>query len=177
MTIAALLTTILESRSVSSTYPNLLLVAMFASPNGSPYSSIERIAMPFSNMIWCCILFASICLVVYLYLCKTLNRTNNMKIKVENFSVIVVAVHSTMGGSVPIKSLHNVNRSGLIIWLLATLVLRNIYSGSLFDLLQVQLNKPPVDTIQGLIESNYKIYCSPGAYDIIFRSIPELRKQ
>lgn len=177
MTIGRVSLEALQSKSTLLTYPNLLIISTFTSPVGYPYTSIERIVMPFSNMVWFCSCIAIVFIIQYLLLCKNIYQTNDSRVQNDNSLVIFEAINSSLGGPLSAKALPALNRSGMTVWLLASLVLRTIYSGALFDLMQAQINERPVDTIERLIESNYKIVCSPFSYDIIYESIPGLRKQ
>lgn len=102
---------------------------------------------------------------------------NDIRRNDDYIFVVFEAINLTLSGSLPARTLRAFKRSGLTVWLLATLILRNIYSCTLFDLLQAQINERPVDTVERLIESNYEIYCSPTTYDVIYQYIPVLRKQ
>lgn len=66
---------------------------------------------------------------------------------------------------------------GMILWLLATFVLRNVYLGALVDLLAGQIDEDPVDTIERVIQYNYTIYCTPATYEMFYRSMPRIRNQ
>lgn len=177
MSIGGLIITELQSRPISFTYPHLIMDTMFATPVGLPYSSMARIAMPFSDIVWMCTLIATLFTFAFLYLSKILNRSIDRRSENWNFSVIFELIESSLGNSMPVKILNTFNRSGLTIWLLGTLVLRHLYLCSLFDLLQMRITERPVDSIERLIQSKFKIYCSPAAYDAISHSIPELREQ
>lgn len=166
-----------QTNSVSFTYPHSLLPTMFASPRGLPYSSLERIAMPFSNIVWLCILIAIVSVVNYLHLCRRFHQMTDIRVNNWCLSVVFEAINSTLGGSISVKTLGVFNRSGLTVWLLATVILRQIYSASLFELLQAQINERPVDTIDSLIKSNYEIYCTPSTCQHIHQNIPKLRER
>lgn len=175
MTIDSL--TMSGSKSNAFTHPFFMMPVTIVSPIGMPYSSLERIAMPFSNLVWLCTLIATIFIVQYFYLCRGLNGMNDIRRNDDYIFVVFEAINLTLSGSLPARTLRAFKRSGLTVWLLATLILRNIYSCTLFDLLQAQINERPVDTVERLIESNYEIYCSPTTYDVIYQYIPVLRKQ
>lgn len=75
------------------------------------------------------------------------------------------------------RTLHENAMLGLILWLMATFILRNIYLGSLFELLTDQVNEDPVDTLDKIVEHNYTIYCTPSSYEIMYKNMPHLRSQ
>lgn len=66
---------------------------------------------------------------------------------------------------------------GMILWLLTTFVLRNVYLGSLFNILAAQVNEDPVDTIARVIQHNYTVYSTPAAYAKLYATVPRIRNQ
>lgn len=75
-------------------------------------------------------------------------------------------VNICLGGTITIHDipLRNFARSMLMIWLLATLVLRNAYQGKLFDNLRSHQRMAPFYHLNELYESNLKLYLYESFY-------------
>lgn len=163
-----------RSRIFSLTKPYLPISVHFACPVGVPYSSIERITMPFSNEIWICVVVYILVASIYLFMNKSVYYDNKLK---RNAVVTIVCDvwDLFLNGQLHIRTRRNSARFMLIVWVLMTFVLRNIYLASLFHLLQAQVNDQAVDTIERIIEYKYTVYTTPATYELLYRTVPALR--
>lgn len=175
----AMASTVNRTMFFTATSPHLGLSVHFACPIGIPYTSMRRILMPFSREIWFCTV-ASILLVAFL-LC--LNKKaqsspdNETHSKIDYVVSLFDVLESFLGLPIAERTLHENAMLGLILWLLTTFILRNVYLGSLFNLLADQVNEDPVDTIERIIEHQYTVYCTPATYELLHKSMPHLRAQ
>lgn len=161
----------------SFTTPHIVMSVFLASPAGIPYTSLQRIAMPFSNIAWLCVLLAVIMKFGFLSWRSKLNAVMGSRDR-SSIPPFLIAIQSALGDSLDNKTIQFINnRCSLIIWISTTLVLRTIYSAELFDLLQAQINERAVNSIDRLIESKYHVYCQPMTCEYIHANIPQLRHQ
>lgn len=163
--------------SATSTY--LTTSVYVASAIGIPYSTYERIAMPFSSGVW--LLFLLSLKISILLFCfyeeMKMRLSEHHRTTQRNFALGLDVINSTLGGALSDVTMRNGSRFGFIIWLFMSFVLRNLYSGLVFSFLQAQVNERPVDTIDRVIEFNYTIYASPATYNALYNTEPRLRKQ
>lgn len=97
---------------------------------GVPYSSIERIAMPFTFEVWIC-LFVTILIIIMLFcFCEHVKSYGISKLMTaqETITLILDIVNSAFGGPLTQKSIRNGSRFAFTIWLLMSFILRNLYS-------------------------------------------------
>lgn len=171
--------TVNRTKFFSSPEPHFALSMHFAYAKGMPLSSMRRIFMPFSHVLWWFVL-ASIVFMIFL-LClnkKTRTPQQDGPNSVQDYEASVFDVlGSFLGLPLTGKVLRNNTMLGMILWLLATFVLRNVYLGALVDLLAGQIDEDPVDTIERVIQYNYTIYCTPATYEMFYRSMPRIRNQ
>lgn len=150
-----------------------------ASAIGVPYTSIEKIAMPFTFEVWICLLATMLIVIFLFYFCGRVkaNVQSELRTAQGTIALIMDILNSAFGGPLSEASIRNGSRFGFAVWLLMSFILRNLYSGSVFTFLQAQVNERPVDTIDRVIELNYIIYATPATYDALYESEPRLRKQ
>lgn len=165
----------------SSPESHLAVSMHFAYFRGMPLSSMRRILMPFSNILWLFILACIVSMVFLLCLNKK-KRTPILQDKrsksSNDFEASIFDVFSTfLGLPLTVTAFRNNMMLGLILWLLATFVLRNVYLGAVFNLLAAQINEDPVDTIERVIQHNYTVYCTPATYELFYKSMPRIRNQ
>lgn len=166
----------LKEFSISAPYVFASMV--FAIPAGKPYSPLEKLFSPFDVYVWTCISILFIMtsfLIVFLKLVPKnirafiTGRTNSM----PYFNMIGIS----LGGSITSYQCptRNFARTIFSIWLLSTLILRNSYSGKLFDHLCSNQRKPPFYKINDLYESNLKIFVYPSLYNITSELVSKKR--
>lgn len=159
----------------SATYPYIVLNIFFALPAGIPYTTFEKIAMPFSTGVWIAIFCICILAIVVLSLIKKITFINW---RFDSNSALILSVINTfLGGTTTETPNRNYAKFGLIVWLLTTFIIRNAYLGSMFNYLQAQIHSMPVDTIDKVTQFNYTIYAEPSLYKVLYDSEPNLRKQ
>lgn len=148
---------------VWSTFPHIFLNLKFFLPISPPYTPLEKIGLPFALAVW----IWTFVTLLFIICCR-----------IFNFGMPILDVISTMlgGGVVQEPSTFN-PRFVLLIWLSVTLILRTVYHGVLFEILQLQVRGPRIDTLDKIVEYNYTFYASPVAYDMLYHGVPALRPQ
>lgn len=181
MTIGAIAPTDSRSRLFSTSTAHLALSVYFACPVGIPYSSIRRIFMPFSYGIWICTVVAICFTILLLFLNKRTRSSGKSEKSAESHgdyaTLIFDVIGSFLGNPLTAHALRASALLGFILWLLASFFLRNVYLGSLFNLLTAQVNQKSVDTLERVIEHNYTIYCTVSTYELLSKTVPKLQNQ
>lgn len=163
----------IRNHSPSSVY--IFPTLHFAIPPGRPYTSIEKLYLPFTTKIWMSIsvLFAiGGGVVLFLKLLPEKNRdfivgkSNNMPF----FNMINVC----LGGGLNTKAIpmRNFARTLLLIWMISCLVLRNAYQGKLFDHIRSSQRMEPMYDINDLYASDFKLYVFEQFYSLIADILP-----
>lgn len=163
----------------SSPVSHMALSVHFAYPTRVPFSSMRRIFMPFSHELWLITSASIICMMFLFCLNKKFStpRDHFFDSNKDYEASIFNVMGTFLGLPSTERTLGHNTMLGLIMWLLATFVLRNVYLGSLFNLLTGQVNEEPVDTIEKLIQHNYTVHCTPATHELLFKNIPRIRKQ
>lgn len=175
--------TIKRSMRLTPTISYFPLNTHFATPMGIPYTSLDKIAMPFSNTVWMAILVVCFLAIITLILIKYINYSSNGRLKMGRarkylgYSALILNIINTLlGGSTVQTPIRHYARFGFIIWLFATFILRNAYLGSMINFLQAPIYNQPIDTIEKVLRFNYSIYAAPVLHDVLYENSPALRK-
>lgn len=149
--------------SHSATFPHFCIALRFILPMGVPYTSLQRISMPFFYAVWIGLLVTFV--VVFI--------VHRMIFGQSFFDEIQIAVGGTIN-RIPAGI-----RARLLVasWMLTSLILRNAYQGALFDILQAQIRYQPIETVEDVIRFNYTIYCTVTVCKRLEEGLPHLQKQ
>lgn len=164
-----------RAQQYTPTYPYMQINVYFAIPKGMPYATFAKIVMPFSRIVWISILSTVILAILLIILTKNIPFIDWQYD--SHPGLLLDVLNTLLGGSIVKTPIRNYARVGLAVWLLATLVLRNAYLGSMFKFLQAQILAIPVDTIEKIIEYNYTVYAVPMIYTILYDIEPRLQNQ
>lgn len=145
---------------MSSSLSYLTSHLLFVVPPGKEYTPIEKLLLPFKPYIWISLTFIfsfSIIVILFLRCCASLQQRNfiigrNMQEPVLNFINIV------FGNSLHVLPYRNFARTLIIIWILACLVFRTIYQGSLFYFMQDNTNKTSVLYLEEMVNRDYILH-------------------
>lgn len=162
---------------MSSSLSYLTSHLLFVVPPGEEYTPIEKLLLPFKPYIWLSltIIFSfSIIVILFLRCCATLQQRNfiigrNMQEPVLNFLNIV------LGNSLHVLPYRNFARTLIVIWILACLVFRTIYQGSLFYFMQDSSNKSSVLYLEGMVNRDYIFYMTANI-ESFFQNNPKVHK-
>lgn len=179
MTMGGCGVTVNRTQFFSSPEPHMAVLTCLEYSTGMPLSSMRRIFMPFSHVLWLFI-FASIVFMIFLLCMNKKIRTpqKDGSVTAMAYEASVFDVLGTfLGHPLTKMAFRNNTIFGMILWLLTTFVLRNVYLGSLFNILAAQVNEDPVDTIARVIQHNYTVYSTPAAYELFYTSMPNIRNQ
>ena len=145
--------------------PHKIEVYNFAVAPGEPYTDLERMFMMFSFELWIAII-ATLGIAVF-----TTITLNFMSKKIRNFVVGRYIQNPTMnlfsvflsGGQIKTPG-RNFARFLLMLFIVWSLIIRTCHQSMLFELLQADLRRPPMKTLDEFFESNLTVYLSYNSY-------------
>lgn len=152
---------------MTSTFPHLHVNLKILAPAGIPFSSLQKIAMPFSATVWLWTLVAFVVAVFFGYL----------RIDSTRFTSAFEAVTIFLGSPLLHVPPRKYAQLAVIVWIVATLILRNAYQGSLYQFLQNRIRVRPIDSLAQVAALNYSVYAIPVIYELLYETAPHLRPQ
>lgn len=163
----------LLSPTLAHYYTSLILIT----PGGKPYTPFEKLYLPFSTVLWIYVGNVFALGLIVIFMLKFVNQpTRDFVFGLNNRMPVINMFNAFLGGGISNEPTRTFARSLLLIWMLATLVLRNSYQGFLFSFLQGDQTGPKVEGIDKIIEQNFSVYLEPTAH-YIFQYTPEIHKQ
>lgn len=151
--------TYLRTQYLSFTQSHYSIPLIIMIPPGETYSAFEKLFQPFDKFVWICILFTLGIAVVTIFI------VGRLSLRIKNFvfgegvrNHYLNMVIGLVGGSQQVLPRKSFPRTLLMIFLLFCLVWRSVYQGSLFLFLQSDGRKPPVSTIDEMIEKSFVFY-------------------
>lgn len=164
-------------RIISSTIQYLYDDVVLVVPNPRHYSSFETLFFPFTDTTW--IALASTLLIAVIAI-KLLQR------KGEHYFVIVTGPKNTspylnllrvlLTGSTSNIPKGNFARFLVMVWILASFVLQNVYLGQLFDFIKSQKMVNSVRNVDELVEKGISIKIIEENFASFFIFDPRLQK-
>ncbi|XP_037930388.1 uncharacterized protein LOC119665154 [Teleopsis dalmanni] len=141
-------------------------------------SSIEKLLFAFQTSAWLligtCYILASIFIFIYGNLnAKWREVVMGHRNTVPHYNLFVIAMGSSSVAAVPRR---NFARFLLIIWLLATLVLRSIYQARMYQMLRDKTFHNPPKTIADALSGDYVLQTIPST-NAVFRNLPTPKQQ
>jgi uncharacterized protein with PQ loop repeat len=147
----------------------------FAVPPGRDFSAIEKLVYPFKLLCWIFILMVFILGIFVIFFIKKQSKTvqdfvfgKNVKNPYLNIPIGFV------GGSQNILPKFNFARFLLMCFLLYSMVIQTIYQGSFYNLLKSNKRHEPAQTIDEMIERDYKFYALEITSEL-FQSSPAIK--
>lgn len=160
--------------SSSSIYFSAVLFAM--SP-GHPFSSLEKLFLPFKIIAWHLVVSTFVVAGIgLLFLRRAPFGARAFIVGPDNRSPISNMILICFGGGVQLQPRRNFARYMLLMWIAMMLVLRNMYQGNLFVLLQKVLLHPIPNTLEEMTAGNYTFYAEPAAKQFFGDSVLKGRK-
>lgn len=157
----------------SSSYYNSRII--FVVPPGRKLRSIEKLLQPFSTTVW--IILAAFVLItfatIYLLKLKSKNFARNMFKRRSPYLSLVSIIFGISLPSFPRKS------SFRIVWVsfvMFFLVWQAVYQGSLYKYLQIDSQLKEVQSIEEMIEKDFKFY-SIGSLDDVFEGHEKIKRR
>lgn len=146
-------------------------------PPGRPYTAFENIFRPFQKNTWIClgILFGLGFLVIIVIRFQALTVPDfvyGAKVRGPFLNMY----NLFLGGSSVAMPTRNFARTLFFLWIYFSFITRNLYQAKQFQFLQAQDNSSHLQTIQQLIDQNYKFYAHDGTVKYL-GSLPAIMKR
>lgn len=144
---------------------------------GRELSTFEKLIFPFDDLLWILIVMCFIVGYIIIGFVKTRSmRLQNLLFGDDVKSPYLNIFVGFIGGAQNILPTGNFARIILMAFLMYSMVIRTIYQGSFFDLMQSKRHHKVVQSIDEMIRKDFKIYLSPGMADF-FQGTEILRKR
>lgn len=161
----------------SNSLPYCYGAVIFAIPRGRPYTAVEMLFLPFDSSVWICITAATSAAIVAMGVLKLGPlHVRDFVVGRRNDGPFCNLVAIILGARMPTHHIANRNiaRTILTVVLLATLVLRNAYQGTLFNFLRTQQQRSPLFHLQDMWDCDVDIYVPPTCYRLFMREFPHM---
>jgi hypothetical protein len=163
--------TITESRmkfmSATFSYYSSPLIVMV--PRGKDVTPIERLMKPFQETVWVLVVlvFAVAFLAIGFLKIKGDEGQRDFVFGSRNRAPTLNLFVSFIGGSLVRLPTRNFARTLLCIFLLYSLIVRNSYTGALFNFIKrSNVRRPPFDSIDAMVEENFTFYMVKSAQEL-----------
>lgn len=136
---------------------------VFITPLGEELTFFEKLIYPFSVPLWASIIA---CFFIGSFVICIINRRSkvmqNFVFGTGNVNPYLNMVVGIIGGSQSILPRRNFARFLLMLYLMYCLVIRTLYQGSFFELLRSNKRYAEVQSVDEMIERNFKFYAQSG---------------
>lgn len=137
--------------------------AVFVISPGRTMSDFEKLAQPFSGIVWISLIITLAMAVVVILLVKLkLSQLRAIFFGTNTDNPLVNLVTVILGGSQTRLPDRNFSRFILMMFIIFCLVMRSAYVGSLYKFLQSEKREESVATIDEMIDQNYDLYMYSG---------------
>lgn len=159
--------------------PNYFVNSLcFITPPGHPYSSIEKLLWPFQSTVWFLILsiiVATFILLKIMHIIKHKNYTSQFITYYTGLDFLRfylgLDVSRNYEQYIPV-----ITKLFFILIAFSTIILRNMYQGSLFKYLTLSRNYSSINTIQDMINANLTFYIDEQK-SFVLDVIPEIQSR
>lgn len=153
---------------VDYTTPYISQQIAFIIPPGSELSSFEKFMRPLDSYVWFLLIVFTGCGFLVIYVVgrsspKLQDFVFGTNIRKPYMNMLV----AIFGGSQHILPHRNFARSLLMMFLMFCMVMRTLYTGSLYRFLQSKVYNKEAQSIDDMIERDYKFYTVPSILDLL----------
>lgn len=144
--------------SFTESHYSIPLVIMI--PYGEPFSAFEKLYVPLQSTVWISLLITSlggmiVISIVYFQKSESIKKfIFGENLHHPYMTMFIVA----MGSDLKVLPRRNFARSLLMMFMLFCLVMRSVYQGSLFLVLQSDGRHPEVQSVEQMMEKNFVFY-------------------
>ena len=134
--------------------PSLVVI-----PAGAPLSALEKLKIPFENIIWYYLL---IVLLIGITVIKVVSKlSNNIQVLIFGSGIrnpLLNFINIIFGGSMHILPKSNFSRYLMMNFVLFCLVQRTLYQGSLFKFLQSDVRGKEIESLDEMVDKKFTFY-------------------
>ncbi|KAG5667051.1 hypothetical protein PVAND_015052 [Polypedilum vanderplanki] len=145
-----------QDRSITSVFWSMNVGLVIT--KGERYTQYEKSILPFDEITWILLIFTLSTAFFTIFFLNLMNKNAQNTVFGEDVNVQSLNVISTFFGipqaKMPKKSF---TRFILIIFMVFCFIIRTVYQGVLFDLINTDKHKPHAKTIAEVFEKNYKV--------------------
>lgn len=152
---------------LNSTVPYFVAHLIFVVPPGRSYTTYEKLVYPFSKSFWIAIFSCFVFAVLVIFFVK------KSSLRIQNFVFGFGIQHPYLnmftgfiGGTQKILPKSNFARYLLMMLLIYSLVIRAVYQGSFYHLLQSNERHKEVETIDEMIANDFTFYIFDYTFDL-----------
>lgn len=141
---------------------------IFLVPQGKLLTGFEKLFYPFSNPVWVFILASISIGIITITIIRS--RPDNVRDFVFGTNVKTPYLNlfiGCMGGTQSLLPKRNFARFLLMMLLIQALVIRTLYQGSFYKLMQSSKRHKEVETINEMVEEDFMFYVTPGITDMM----------
>lgn len=153
---------------------------VYAIPKGRPYTPFEKLFFPMDTLVWALLgVFFAFALILLIWLREKLPAIRNIIVGLvaPHKAPILNMVNIFFGGPLLFVPQTKTALQLVMIWVIATLVLRTAYQGLLFNMLQSDMTYPPPDTLEDIRKSDLNIYTTTTFFNIMYKNVPDFRNR
>lgn len=166
LTVGMYTITFLRSKVMSSSEFYFSVPFIMIVPPGTRLASFEKLFRPFSLVVWILLLLTfSIAFAVITIIKFQGISLQRFIFGSENSSPYLNVLIGFVGGAQTVEPKRNFARYLLMMYLIFCLVKRSLYQGALFQFLQTDDRHSPVQTIDEVVEMNFKVYMLPSSLE------------
>ena len=168
LTIGSYFMTNLRMQFMSSTRAYQFMPLILIIPPGKPYTSFEKLFMPFQSTVWKFLMFVSACgiCVIFVFKFYSPNKHNFVfghGVRYHYLNMLLIFV----GGSQHHLPKGNFARYLLMTFILFCLVQRTLYQGSLYNFFQSDNRAAEVETIDEMIARDFDYIMLPAYFNLL----------
>ncbi|XP_055604690.1 uncharacterized protein LOC129752925 [Uranotaenia lowii] len=143
---------------------------VIAIPDGRSYTAVEKLIRPFDDSVWCALLFVIFIAIIVIMCIQHFQLQTSLLGRHPTLSIFEVMFGISQ------KSLpqNNVPRILLFTWMYYCFVIRNVYQGLMFSILQEDPHKPPLENIDEVLSEGLYFYMNNVARRF-FLNMPEVQ--
>jgi Bacterial extracellular solute-binding proteins, family 3 len=128
-------------------------------PPGREFSSFEKLVYPFSRIIWIALVISIIAGYFVIFVLQFTSKKIQELIIGENVNHPNLNLWNALfGGSQPKLPVKNFARILLMTFIIFSLNIRTIYQGSMFQLIHSNKKHDQIQSIEEIVEKNFKVY-------------------
>lgn len=166
LTVGMYTITFLRSKLMTSSEFYYSVPFIMIVPPGERLTAFEKLFRPFSLIVWILLLLTfSIAFVVITIMKFQRNSLKDFIFGTRNRSPYLNVLIGFVGGAQTVEPQRNFARFLLMMYLLFCLVKRSLYQGALFQFLQMDDRHSAVQSIDEVVELNFRVFMLPSSLE------------
>lgn len=150
-------------QKLSVSFPYINEDLRFTVPVGIPFTPLQKLLMPFDGWIWLSLLITLLIIAI----------TSQFILRQPILDVLRILLEGSL-----VHMPRNIkDKMLMVIWIFAALIIRNVYQGALFDIMQTPIRHKSIETIADVIQFNYSVQCAISVCSLIEKATPNMQLQ